>query len=204
MRILYNNNCWFTNVGEAFIDIGAMRLLENVFPGVPVGCCSNMSEVYVNRYGEEYKTLHEKEIRVIKSEDYFGADYIILSGMYASEEFLNCPTRTKVEAFVKNGAKLIFLGLGQKTYSQKEADAFKRWLTEIKPELAVTRDEKTYENLCDAAPCIQGMDCAFWIEEAFRPKGCARKEYEVVAFNRGRRPEEIEKEIYTEKYGGGV
>lgn len=26
MKILYYNNCWFTNVGEDFVDIGEMGL----------------------------------------------------------------------------------------------------------------------------------------------------------------------------------
>lgn len=31
MKIIYDNNCWFTNVGEAFIDIGALQLIKTSF-----------------------------------------------------------------------------------------------------------------------------------------------------------------------------
>ena len=30
MYICINNNCWFTNIGEAFIDIGLKKLMTNV------------------------------------------------------------------------------------------------------------------------------------------------------------------------------
>lgn len=29
-NVLYYDNCWMTNIGEAFIDIGARKLLENI------------------------------------------------------------------------------------------------------------------------------------------------------------------------------
>ena len=33
MKIVYFNNCWFTNVGEAFIDLGGMELTKRIFSG---------------------------------------------------------------------------------------------------------------------------------------------------------------------------
>lgn len=46
MKILYYNNCWFTNVGEAFIDIGAMNLLKRIFPHSQIACISEMAAYY--------------------------------------------------------------------------------------------------------------------------------------------------------------
>lgn len=46
MRVLYYNNCWFTNVGEAFIDIGGMNLLKKIFSRDQMACCSEMTTLY--------------------------------------------------------------------------------------------------------------------------------------------------------------
>ena len=47
MKILYLNNCWFTNVGEAFIDVGGMELARKIFPDSSIACFSAMSNYYV-------------------------------------------------------------------------------------------------------------------------------------------------------------
>lgn len=47
MNILYYNNCWFTNVGEAFIDIGAMELIRRIFKNDTIINISNMSGLYL-------------------------------------------------------------------------------------------------------------------------------------------------------------
>ena len=31
MYVVNNNNCWFTNVGEAFIDIGVKSIINNKY-----------------------------------------------------------------------------------------------------------------------------------------------------------------------------
>ena len=45
MSILYFNNCWFTNIGEAFIDIGAIELLKQLFPGQQIINFSHMTHL---------------------------------------------------------------------------------------------------------------------------------------------------------------
>lgn len=84
--ILYLNNCWFTNVGEAFIDIGAMRLIQNIFPDKSIGCCSAMSNYYVNNLqnGNFDELARKKCLPTFCAQDYFYADYIILAGMFVS------------------------------------------------------------------------------------------------------------------------
>ncbi|MBQ5850409.1 MAG: hypothetical protein IIW54_06310, partial [Lachnospiraceae bacterium] len=59
MNILYYNNCWFTNVGEAFIDIGSMELIRKVFKGSKIINISNMSHWYITKKMNEKKVPHE-------------------------------------------------------------------------------------------------------------------------------------------------
>ena len=46
MNIIYYGNCCATNVGEAFIDIGAMFLLKEAMPDANIIYISPMSKYY--------------------------------------------------------------------------------------------------------------------------------------------------------------
>jgi len=201
-QILYWNNCWFTNVGEAFIDIGAMKLIQNIFPSANIGCCSNMTHYYVNdcQRGNPDELAEKKLWRTFRPQDYFQADYIILAGMFVSlqlfdDTYTGFQTKRTVDELVRNGAKLIFLGLGAEQYSKEETYEFQKWMEEVNPALIVTRDLETYDNLKDVCPCIRGIDCAFWIDEVFNPKGFLKNDYDIVSFNRSKEPA-----VFSEKW----
>lgn len=44
MRILYYINCWFTNVGESFVDIGCMQLIHKILGNAQLVNVSNMNK----------------------------------------------------------------------------------------------------------------------------------------------------------------
>lgn len=190
MKVLYYNNCWFTNVGEAFIDIGAMQLIKNIFDNVQIACVSDMTHYYVhysknrekNFLGKNKYDISKHRINAVYEN--FNADYIILAGMFASETYLHSPGRIMVDFLVEHGAKLIFLGFGGEKYDERECSSISSYLKSIKPALVVTRDNTTYETYKDCCKCIRGIDCAFWIREVFNPMGFGKRDYSVIAFNR--------------------
>lgn len=55
--------------------------------------------------------------------------------------------------------------------------------------MIITRDNTTYELYKNVAKCKKGIDCAFWVNDAFDPRGFAKKKYDVVTFNRSKEPE---------------
>ena len=87
MKIIYDNNCWFTNVGETFIDIGALQLIKNVFPQASIGCGGNMTHFYVNNSikgsGQELK--QKGFLPRFLPQEYCAADCLILAGMFISK-----------------------------------------------------------------------------------------------------------------------
>jgi exopolysaccharide biosynthesis predicted pyruvyltransferase EpsI len=191
-KILYYNNCWFTNVGEAFIDIGAMQLLRKLFPNSKIACVSDMTNYYFNELSRKKGNLllYRKENEEIIS-NYFNkleCDYIVLAGMFATDLYLNTLGRRMVDSFLKKGSKVIFLGLGGCEYNESEKKKFGKYLDQIAPFFVMTRDEDTYNNYKDICECVKGIDCAFWIDEVFNPKGFASNIYDVVTFNRLEEP----------------
>lgn len=190
MKILYYNNCWFTNVGEAFIDIGALQLIKNIFNNPQIACISDMTDYYIHQEKNREKTLLGKNkfkiSNYISNNVYenFTADYIILAGMFASEDYLRSEGRKMVDFHVQKGTKIIFLGLGSQTYNKREYDLFSDYLRKIQPAIVVTRDNLTYKTYKDCCKCINGIDCAFWIREVFNPMGFGKRDYSIVSFNR--------------------
>ena len=195
MRILYYNNCWFTNVGEAFIDIGAMNLLKRIFPDSVIACVSEMATLYgtSNPCNKEL-TLSDNDIleKIYDPNNFFEADYLVFPGMFACKDFVNgCKAKVMADQMKANGTKIIFLGLGGETYDYDEVESCKKYFDAIQPALIITRDNVTYENYKDVASCIKGLDCAFWVNDTFEPKGFSKKKYDVVTFNRSKEPEQF-------------
>lgn len=197
MHIFYWNNCWFTNVGEAFIDIGAMELLKKLIEKsnthIPLVNISNMSAYYIN------KTVGDAWTHPLSMYDYFRGGVVVFSGMFISEYHIkeNPAFFERLEHMCSKGMRIVFLNVGQDTYSKEEADLFMQRLEGIDVPIIVTRDNITYENLkgwrSKDKKILKGIDCAFWVKDVYNPKlsADARKEYDVVSYNRSPEPVEF-------------
>jgi hypothetical protein len=207
MKVTYFNNCWFTNVGEGFIDIGAYKMIKHIFgEETSVVTVTTMSDWYVDK-NKNWKSLPSKLVKKFSPKkfesqylektanlfDLYKTDYFVLAGMFATESFLNAKSSKLLLKIAQNGTKIIFLGLGGATYTKQEVEKFSRYLKQLNPYLVVTRDYATYENYKDTVNCISGIDCAFWIKDSFNPKCAVNKEFDIVTFNRTKEPEKYSK-----------
>lgn len=196
MQILYYNNCWFTNVGEAFIDLGSMQLIKRIINNPQIINVSNMTRIYIELTSKREKIenpYRENSIYFKMLENYV-ADYFICSGMFACEEFLNSDTATEILRLSSQGVKIIFLGLGQATYTEKEVSLFREFLSKLSCFYIMTRDDITYENLSDMGSVIKGIDCAFWAKDTYDPRLASNStinKYDIVAYNRSLEPAEF-------------
>ncbi len=190
MSVLYWDNCWFTNVGEAFIDIGAINLLSKMFPSETIINVSKMNWYYIK---DLFK--YDEPPKLLKMWDYIGGDakYLVFAGMHAWDQFLASQKEVRViEECRERGIELIFLGLGQALYTNEETNNFSDFLKRMKPKLVVSRDDVTYKHFKDIVPCIRGIDCAFWISDSYDPSSAkVVKEYDVISYNRSKEPQDI-------------
>lgn len=198
-NVLYYNNCWMTNIGEAFIDIGACKLLNNI-PGINVIANSSMTEWYLQDFKRRVNTgsLYNKISGITKNkinlsncfklQDYYKPDYFILAGMFASEQLEKAETFEILNTFRERGTEIIFLGLGGEHYNDSEREFFSRLLERLSPKLVTTRDRKTYEAYKDVSECYDGIDCALWSREVYDPTAFPCAEYSCVTFNRLEEP----------------
>lgn len=198
MSILYYDNCWFTNVGEAFIDIGAKVILNKIFPNERIINISRMSRYYINEtLSHKFDTTSNvSEVRYLKMWDYVGNDakYLVLSGMFACDEMIDSLDSNQdfIRDLKRRHIPIIFLGLGQARYSSEETDRFKKFLYEIQPSLIVARDKTVYNNFKGDFNIIDGIDSAFWCKDDYDPSlTVARRKYDIVAYNRSAEPEKL-------------
>ena len=192
-NILYWNNCWFTNVGESFIDVGAMTLLKRIFPNGNIVSIGPMSNFYINNICGD--NSFNKNTNAIDWFDIFEGtfDYIVFAGMYISESFFNNNQGSFVflKKIAKAGAKVVFLGVGCHEYTENEIICLKNAIEELNNPLIVTRDNFTYEKLKDYTRCMRGLDCAFWCIDAYDPRVLRKAKYDVVTYNRSNVPKEL-------------
>ena len=60
MKVTYFNNCWFTNVGEGFIDLGAYEIIKQVFgTNVNIATVTDMTEWYIDK-NKNWRSLPSK------------------------------------------------------------------------------------------------------------------------------------------------
>lgn len=102
MYIAHDFNCWFTNVVEAFIDIGVKSIINKLMQKdttIKYGSVSAMSNMYI---GAADKNAIQ---RTFKARDYFRPDLYVLPGMFASKEFADSKggTRRIAQSIVENG-----------------------------------------------------------------------------------------------------
>lgn len=188
MNICVNNNCWFTNVGEAFIDLGLKAIIKNISKNndIHYSSVSPMTKYYLPNIAKEH---------AIFNGNLYKPDLFLLAGMYATKEtFMEksiWETYETAKRIVANGGKVGFVGLGGMYYDKKERDEVLKGLDKLQPLFIITRDRKTYDLYKDYFECKKGLDCAFWLKDDYDPRGLKCIEYEVSTFNRSYEPDEI-------------
>lgn len=205
-KLTYYGNCWMTNLGEAFIDIGAMELLRQALPDDKVMFLTPMSKYYNNQLRLRSGNPTETEENSMKNAAHLGlfmkSDYFVMSGMFATEEYLKYGSEKYwVKDFLEKNSniKVILMGVGASEYTEEESVAF---LSYIKNEMNlcgfISRDDETFKMYeKHISECCTGIDCAFFVSDAYDPRGFSDKDYIVSTFNNIDEPGQI-KNLHNE------
>ena len=181
MKIVYYDSGWPINIGNAFIDMGAQYQIRQAAP---------QSELYIA--GEMPKWLawiNRADMgRVVDVAEIMETDFIVVAGMTLCDEFIEVqgPVLRKMAA---RGVKIIFLGASLYLYTQTEIDNFKRFLEKLKPHGFMSRDRESFNHFKDLAPSYDGVDCAFFVREAFQPAKLTVKDFVIYNFDAMDEPE---------------
>jgi len=217
IQIAYFGGTWPTNIGNAFIDLGSMQSLKvaapnsrihfvSLFPKWLFGTQRTTKDRLIIRFARRLPTWM-REIPSRRTKDritkkvsenvkycfdlmsVIKVDYAVVSGMVLCEEFIRLigPTFSKLK---DKKVKIIINGGGGSIYSDKEVNEFRKFLERIKPYAFISRDEQSFKNYQDLAEhSLNGIDCAFFINDYFTPAKLELPKYVILNFDHHPEPE---------------
>lgn len=193
-HVLHHGGGWITNIGNAFIDLGAIHSLREARDDITVHLASSFGRwtsktIETGLTGRflgsgpdsrnAYNLPHNADVK-----------YVVQSGACLSEEWFETYGKSLVGAR-DGGAEVILYGVGaaEGGYSPAELEKTRDWLETIDPYALVSRDEQTYEAFQDVAEhTYNGIDCGFYVGDAFDPVPITGQEYVAVNFDKKTEP----------------
>jgi len=190
ISILYYGAGWPTNIGNAFIDLGAIAILRAAVPNAQIGFASEMPRWFFGHHrarSPRFRFLRDAEGSMMDNAldvaSLTQCDLIVFSGMAMCEEFIevNGPA---LLALSKRNVPILMLGTGALTYSEQEKRRFGGFLQQVKPIGFASRDDHSFEMFANFVPNVhKGIDCAFFVPNAYTPLPLLLSHYIVATFD---------------------
>ena len=183
LNVLYYGGLWPTNIGNSFIDLGALNVLRRSSPNANIHMVSRFSRFYAqhrknNRLGflnNQWKALDVAEIAKV--------DYVVVAGNVTHTEFIEVEGPT-IKKLVDRGAKFIILGGGCSVYNENEFRKFEKFMKTVSTYAFVSRDSHSYEAYAGAAMhSFSGIDCGFFVADEYKPLPLDCNDYVVFSFD---------------------
>lgn len=207
IRILYYGAGWPSNIGNAFIDLGAMAVLRSAVPNSQIAFASEMPRWFFGPGIQKSQPKRFRRLRLWKSAEQARkpstmdhaldmasvtqCDIVVFSGMAMCEEFIKVAGPSVLE-LTTLGVGVLLLGTGALTYSRDERMLFGDFLQKVNPIGFVSRDDQSYEMFESfASQAHKGIDCAFFVQEAYSPFPLLLPPYIVSTFDSMPEPELI-------------
>lgn len=194
IRILYYGAGWPTNIGNAFIDLGALALLHAAAPNAQIAFASEMPRWFFSQVPREHRLLPRmanagNQDNALDVASITECDLAVFSGMAMCETFIriNGPTILRLRG---RSVPILLLGTGAETYSSQEQSLVECFLRDVDPIGFISRDDRSYEMFSGAASLSRrGIDCGFFVSESYTPFRLALPEYSVLNFDTTPEPE---------------
>lgn len=200
--ILIKGGGYITNIGNAFLDIGLLYILKKAVPEAQIYVLSNTLEWTYYKIKNSFLNKLLKNIfpGIFNIQEFIKFDYVAIHGACLGIDWFNCHGET-LRKIVNNGAKLIIIGgsLTDRTYkNNKEIEIVKNHLGKLKPYIFISRDQETFEKFKDIAEhSYNGIDCAFFINDAFTPPTLKCDPFLILNFDKTSEPKI--KDLYISK-----
>lgn len=181
VRVVFHGSCWPTNIGNAFLGIGAIHSLKAALgEDGDVFCVGGMSGYLFKREGKLANSLPLQDI--------IDCDYLVHSGMAMCYEVLMSNLQV-YQRYAKRGTKIIFAGVGASRYTDQEVEMVREVMKQFPTYALISRDRYTFEKYGDLAKhSYDGIDNAFFISDCFQPTPLNLPEFDVMNFDSLKEP----------------
>lgn len=182
MRIVFFGSCWPTNIGNAFVNLGAIASLRQAIGDRgEVEQVGGMSSYLAMRRGVTEHSLPFGR--------WLDADYVVMGGMTQCVAHLRS-VEPNLRHFLGRGARLVIAGGSGEFYRDEEVADVRRFMERYPVYAFVSRDTHAYERYGDLAThSYDGIDSAFFVPDAVTPVRLCNEEYVVVNFDTLAEPE---------------
>lgn len=155
-RIVISGGYYATNIGNAFYEIGAKYILENILgKEAEIILSSDKLEIY-------WSSLLRKGTKSFDYTSTYIADYVVILGPMLSSSYLKLWDETFTK-LTRNGTKIVFMSAGANDYNNKEYDEVSAFLRTHKLHALISRDSETYQLYKDFFEySYDGICCALY------------------------------------------
>ncbi len=178
-NILYLGGCWTPNIGNAFIDIGAMYILKKIFSNDNIIFSSEIPSWISCKKQIEYD-------KIFDISSFIKADLVVYSGMCMCNDFIEKVAPTIIRQ-VKKDVRYMILGGGGLFYDDEEISKYSKFLSDYPPYVFVSRDQLAYKYYNKYSKhSYNGIDCVFFLNKAFKPSKLYIDNYDIINFDSDR------------------
>ena len=176
VKVLFHGSCWPTNIGNAFVNLGAIHTLKTALGKEgSVFHVGGMSGYLFSTKGKSANTLPIGEI--------IDCDYVVNAGMTLCYDHL-IAALSAYQQFTKRGTKIIFLGGGAGQYTDKEVKKVREIMKKFPLYVLISRDRYTFEKYGELAQhSYDGIDCGFFINDCTKPIPLNITDFDVMNFD---------------------
>ena len=194
--IVWGGN-WTRNIGDGFIDLGALYALNQASESNVI-LSSFMPSWFLSRgflsFPEQLLggVILDKTNNLLDVKGIVNSDYIVMSGVRLTERWLERCFFDKKLPFEKRDAKIIIIGGGGFLYSREEFEKVRDYLNKINIYAFISRDEKVfkeYEGIAEHS--FNGIDCGFFASDCFNPPTLNISNYITFTFDRIKKEPEL-------------
>lgn len=162
MRVVFYGSCWPTNIGNAFVNLGALAALRAALG-------ERAELVHVGGMSSYLSRLAGRSEHDFHLADWIEADYVVMAGMTQSLQHLR-GAESNLRRFLARGARLVIAGGGAERYDEAEVARVRELMRELPIHAFASRDRWSFERFGDlAAHAFDGIDSAFFVGEAVTP-----------------------------------
>ena len=157
IKTVYFGGCWSTNVGNAFIDFGALQT------------CSKYNPFLYSEYNASIM-FKENRSNYLNTFVNLKPSCAFFSGMVACPEFISDQAEI-IQQLDKLGIPIVFNGIGGETFTDREVEIFRDFIRKHKIAGFISRDDVSFAAYADLFPsgrAFRGIDVAFFMQDVSR------------------------------------
>ncbi len=180
--ILYYGSCWPTNMGNSFVNLGAIQSIKLALgESADIAHFGGLSSYLFTSKGQGSNCLQIGNLIECR--------YLVMAGMVMCDD--NFLTQHGIlQQFVERNTKIVVLGGGAAKYDRKERGKVREWLGRIKIHALISRDQFSYDEYGDlTSHSFNGIDSAFFISDYFTPPQLSVQGFSVLTFDSIPEPE---------------